>query len=370
MKLDESQMAKVYADAQKASGIEVGDWVRLKEDVEPAKAGRIYTVTFIHDDGISLADDVVCSVAPYYLLEKVDYTTAQAASGLKVGDRVRVRRKAEHHEKGWRNTWNPEMDSYIGKVLVITRIEDGCVGILLNHSVFYFPFFVLEKVEAKEEPAPEESQCPFKCGDEVLVRDDPAYRWVKDILYDFLPSHPFPYRVDTGGYGWKYCIPYAGNESLEGTSKSPDEVQKEQVADAPKSETACPFKKGDLVLVRDSRVKAWIADRFESFDPSNEDGEFYITTFSLWSECIPFEGNQHLIGTTDLPSEEQKTPQPAEDGGLKAGDLVLVRDSDSQPWQADIFVKWSDNKLFGPYRSLRSFYRQAIPFAGNEHLLP
>ncbi len=84
-----------------------------------------------------------------------DYLKLHNASGLKVGDRVRVTRKAESHELGWRNGWVCTMDNMVGKVGVIS-IDDGVHGFRLRFSgdessiPLGYPAFVLEKVEALE----------------------------------------------------------------------------------------------------------------------------------------------------------------------------------------------------------------------------
>lgn len=54
------------------------------------------------------------------------------------------------------------------------------------------------------------------------------------------------------------------------------------------------FKPYDKVLVRDVKTKNWICDvyshyRFGSAHP-------YICIGGSWSECIPYEGNEHLVG--------------------------------------------------------------------------
>ena len=33
-----------------------------------------------------------------------------------------------------------------------------------------------------------------------------------------------------------------------------------------------------------------------------KEGE-YFTSSGMWNECIPFEGNEHLVGTKDDPKE-------------------------------------------------------------------
>ena len=77
--------------------------------------------------------------------KKQAYIDYQKASGLKVGDKVEVTRKAESFESGWTCTWTKQMDSDVGEIHVISSIEPNGTGITLD-SGWCFPFFVLEKV--------------------------------------------------------------------------------------------------------------------------------------------------------------------------------------------------------------------------------
>jgi len=72
------------------------------------------------------------------------YLIMQKHSGLKVGDTVKVLREAKHHENGWDNSWTSKMNKYIGNTYTIYDISQS--GITLG--CFYFPFFVLEKIES------------------------------------------------------------------------------------------------------------------------------------------------------------------------------------------------------------------------------
>ena len=68
---------------------------------------------------------------------------------LKVGDYVRVTRKAKSNEKGWSDSWSVYMDYYIGKTVCVDIIgkEYGTIFLSLDNSLYNFPYFVLEKVE-------------------------------------------------------------------------------------------------------------------------------------------------------------------------------------------------------------------------------
>jgi len=74
------------------------------------------------------------------------YLKEQEASGLKVGDKVKVLFKVSDRARGWRNSWVPEMDEAIGKIFTIDNFH-GAVGIYLKECFHLFPFFCLEKVE-------------------------------------------------------------------------------------------------------------------------------------------------------------------------------------------------------------------------------
>lgn len=76
------------------------------------------------------------------------YKVAQKASGLKKGDFVLVTRKVESNFDGWRNTWVPPMDKYVGKVW---SVDDVSADIILLHPEerYGFPFYVLQKVHRR-----------------------------------------------------------------------------------------------------------------------------------------------------------------------------------------------------------------------------
>lgn len=80
-----------------------------------------------------------------------DYLAGHKASGLKVGDRVRVIRAAKDYEEGWDNTWTEYMDPIVGTEQSIS-MDAEAMGFNLKGIGESFPHFVLEKVE----PAPPE----------------------------------------------------------------------------------------------------------------------------------------------------------------------------------------------------------------------
>ncbi len=155
---------------------------------------------------IAITDELKNSIRSKYVEAQNKFIEV---TNLKVGDRVKVLRKAKDEELGWGNKWNPNMDSCVGSIY---RVEDfnSRYGIETDNN-WNFPFFVLEKVE---EP------CKFKDKDVVLVRDDDNEKWGVGVFMYYDEDSVVPYRVYFGhnnDVGWKQCIPYKGHEHLIGT---------------------------------------------------------------------------------------------------------------------------------------------------------
>lgn len=60
------------------------------------------------------------------------------------------------------------------------------------------------------------------------------------------------------------------------------------------------FKPFDKVLVRDDTTEKWSIGQFSYYDEENEDFP-YICMNGCYHYCIPYEGNEYLLGTTDSP---------------------------------------------------------------------
>lgn len=135
------------------------------------------------------------------------YLALQEASGIKVGDTVRVLRKAGNEEMGWASEWPSScMDKYVGETGVVGECNDSC-GFRVQFpdgEGWSFPFFVLEKVaprfitingfevpEPVREPlemgekywlvliAPYQHPSPTLCKDYLWASDDFDRLWLE-----------------------------------------------------------------------------------------------------------------------------------------------------------------------------------------------
>jgi len=74
-----------------------------------------------------------------------DYLALHRASGIAVGDKVRVVRAATDCENGWHNNWTESMSESVGTVKKVLEDWD-CSGLYLENG-FWYPCFVLEKIK-------------------------------------------------------------------------------------------------------------------------------------------------------------------------------------------------------------------------------
>ena len=97
------------------------------------------------------------------------------------------------------------------------------------------------------------------------------------------------------------------------------------------------FKPFDKVLVRDPGVTHWHPDFFESED----NGGYYTIGGKLWSECIPYKGNELLCGTTNDPEGEYN---------FKSKDIVVVKRNIDDHWCIRVFASKEQNSNL-PYKT-------------------
>lgn len=117
------------------------------------------------------------------------YLVMQEASGIKVGDTVRVLRKAADYEMGWGNKWvDDRMDNYIGRECRVTNVV-GDRGILLEDK-WAFPFFVLEKtnrfIEINGHKVPEPEQKALKYREKYWTPN--IHYGERSVCYDWFGS--------------------------------------------------------------------------------------------------------------------------------------------------------------------------------------
>lgn len=133
--------------------IKVNMWVKCVEGYKARLiTGNYYYTEDEVDNNVRVMDDKDCS--GFFRKSRfvpASYKEAHKASGFKVGDKVRIIKRATDHEKGWISSWHPLMNQYFYKEGLITH-DGGFEGFIINcdGDCWHYPFFVLEKVTEKQ----------------------------------------------------------------------------------------------------------------------------------------------------------------------------------------------------------------------------
>lgn len=72
------------------------------------------------------------------------------------------------------------------------------------------------------------------------------------------------------------------------------------------------FKAFDRVLVRDEDQERWGVHLYSHYDSYNDEYAYRMVGNSGYAQCIPYEGNEHLLGTTDSPKPKRWKPKDGE----------------------------------------------------------
>ena len=102
-----------------------------------------------------------------------------------------------------------------------------------------------------------------------------------------------PFREDDGDIELRFATDSEKQQLFEALAKEGKawDAEKKMLVDLSKK---CEFKPFDKVLVRDSESDKWRANLFGYI---SEDG-YYCCVFDSWVYCIPYAGNEYLLGTT------------------------------------------------------------------------
>lgn len=95
------------------------------------------------------------------------------------------------------------------------------------------------------------------------------------------------------------------NTKLEGSNRivNPETLETEILYKKESDPPEHKFEPFEKVLVRDADKYEWKIDIFEREDLTEDDKFKYICLVSCWNYCIPYKGNEHLLGTTNNPED-------------------------------------------------------------------
>ena len=159
----------------------------------------------------------------------------------------------------------------------------------------------------------EKAQLEFKDGDIVVAEEDNYYDkviFIAAIKDDIVSKALINVRYEDYEVNYnEYRFGHNRNLRLATDSEKKQlfsaltkegkawDAEKKEVVEIKKEHQFKPFEK---VLVRDSYENKWRASFFSNI---REGYAKYVTTGLVWKFCIPYEGNEHLLGTTNNVEE-------------------------------------------------------------------
>lgn len=106
-------------------------------------------------------------------------------------------------------------------------------------------------------------------------------------------------------YPLVFAITINGKELLKSHRKngwfSTDESSYDIILEIEEPKQECQFKPFDKVLVRDGDEQEW---KCALFSHNTKNMYRFVASSLYWAQCIPYEGNEHLVGTTNKPKED------------------------------------------------------------------
>ncbi len=118
---------------------------------------------------------------------------------------------------------------------------------------------------------------------------------VRIICFDTIGKYPILALVLDNKKNIEYCYNYCKN----GWYIYREDSHLDLIIEV--SENKPQFKPFDKVLVRQTDKDDWRVALYSHF---NQKENIHVTAWLNWYQCIPYEGNEHLVGTTNKPNED------------------------------------------------------------------
>ena len=195
---------------------------------------------------------------------------------------------------------------------IVIKFEHDGEDVIRRRSLNEHYFFI------KDDTMPLEKNGFYTCG--YKTKDGRWYKWIQTIK-EILPVDNLHYDLS---YGLDGNSGEAGDVRIDGYSNAQEWIMKAEdskiellkvkalespekcIVDMAKKvfkKTEYEFKPFDKVLMRDEDTGSWRPFFFSHYTKDNN-YKFQSIEGYRYAQCIPYEGNEHLCGTTNKPEEK------------------------------------------------------------------
>ena len=211
---------------------------------------------------------------------------------------------------------------------------------------------------------------PFIASGEFYKDTSPKYICGIDITGDF----------STGFYGWtsEFYIPASKEAKKELFNKMAEAGYKWNTGTLELEKIESKFKEGDIVVDRNGDI-ILVSKANDSRIISNAvlytDGSFtiYDDAITYFNSDIRLayitERNKFYSSLVKRNYKYDKEQHKLIKQEFKPFDRVLVRNKDTDTWEAEIYLGYDEEDKYYCYKCTRMNYKFCIPYEGNEYLL-
>ena len=202
--------------------------------------------------------------------------------------------------------WIVRGEGFVYEPSLITEIKDYYICELLNGERVTYTlndvhknFHLWNTTDAKD-------------GDVLVLNGKP-------FIYSHKYEKNYCYIDDCGQFRVNFSLAFEGNCVCPATRQERDllfskmrevgykwDEEKKELRKIQPHYDIANFKPFDKVLVRDTKYGNWNVNLFSSYigDIDARIVARFRCINSTWIQCIPYEGNEHLLGTTNMCPEE------------------------------------------------------------------
>lgn len=195
------------------------------------------------------------------------------------------------------------LDSVQGKsIYTLAKTNNGATLVVeFNHlGRLYYEFSNSECVlfPSKDQRDWDKFRTPAKKGDIMMFYDKSAVFMIDAMTDNYVTIIAYVDKYSTFRTGGRILINYvpASEDMKKKFFDAMDKAGYTWDGETLKKKQKSQFKPFDKVLVRDSEADKWRCAFYSHFEPNGI--YHYGTIIGMYAMCIPFEGNEHLVGTT------------------------------------------------------------------------
>lgn len=197
------------------------------------------------------------------------------------------------------------LDSVQSKsIYTLAKTNNGATLVVeFNHlGRLYYEFSNSECVlfPSKDQRDWDKFRIPAKKGDIMMFDDKSAVFMIDAMTDDYVTIIAYVDKYSTFRTGGHMLLDYipASEDMKKKFFDAMDKAGYTWDGETLKKKE-CQFKPFDKVLVRDTESDKWECTFYSHFDSKRSYP--HSTTSGMYVMCIPFEGNEHLVGTTKNP---------------------------------------------------------------------